>query len=89
MIEVQARQYDTCIYGRNSASSLSVKQLENEIKDPYVPGFFSGHRICHHSEKAVCRGFWNRHKNDFALGQIAQRLETALGKKLIAFVDHD
>ena len=23
---------------------------------------------------ACCRGFWNRHKDEFAVGQVAQRL---------------
>jgi hypothetical protein len=48
-----------------------------------MDGFFSGHRICHHSDKAVCAGFWARHKDDFALGQIAQRMG------LVEKVDHD
>jgi hypothetical protein len=39
-----------------------------------MAGFFSGYRICHHTRKACCRGFWDRHKNDFTLGQLAQRL---------------
>lgn len=43
-------------------------------RDPHMPGFFSGHRICHHSETACCAGFWARHRNDFTLGQVAQRI---------------
>ncbi len=32
---------------------------------------------------ACCRGFWNRHKNQFAAGQLAQRLG------LVVFVEHN
>lgn len=48
-----------------------------------MAGFFKGHRVCHHSKDAVCRGFWNRHKDKFTLGQIAQRL------KAVIFVKED
>ncbi len=70
--EVQAKQCATCIY--RTDSPLDLNKLEAQIKDPHMPGFFKGHRICHHSKTACCRGFWNRHKNNFTLGQIAQRL---------------
>lgn len=76
---VQAKSCETCIYRRNSP--LDLKNLESQIADPH--GGFSGHRICHHSRTACCRGFWNRHKNDFQIGQIAQRLG------MVRFVDHD
>ena len=42
------------------------------------------HRICHSQKrtgKVCCRGFWNRHKDEFAAGQIAQRLD------LVAYVE--
>jgi hypothetical protein len=39
-----------------------------------MEGFFKGHRICHHSNDVCCRGFWNRHKDHFSAGQLAQRL---------------
>jgi hypothetical protein len=47
-----------------------------------MAGFFSGHRICHHSDEAICAGFWERHKDDFAMGQLAGRLG------LVEKVDH-
>lgn len=72
MLKVQSAQCATCIYRRDSP--LDLKALENAIKDPRMPGFFRGHRICHHSTDVVCRGFWNRHKDAFTLGQLAQRL---------------
>jgi hypothetical protein len=81
MFEVQKRACATCIYRKDS--SLSLAKLEADVADPHMPGFFKGHRICHHSKTACCRGFWNRHKNKFQMGQIAQRL------KLVAFVVHD
>jgi hypothetical protein len=61
MLRVQRRQCDTCIY-----------RPDSPLADPH--GGFKGHRICHHSHDAVCAGFWARHKDAFALGQIAQRL---------------
>lgn len=60
----------TCIYRKDS--SLNLTKLENDVRDPYMG--FKGHRICHHSKDVCCRGFWNRHKDEFAAGQIAQRL---------------
>lgn len=67
---VQAKQCATCIYRPHSP--LDLEALEAEIRDPHSG--FSSYRICHHSEDACCRGFWDRHKDEFALGQIAQRL---------------
>ena len=70
MFKVQAKSCSTCIYRKDS--SLDIKQLEEQIADGY--GGFKGHRICHHSEDVCCRGFWNRHKDEFQAGQLAQRL---------------
>lgn len=81
MFQVQAKQCATCIY--HKASPLDVKALEAQIADPRMAGFFTGHRICHHSDVACCRGFWNRHKDDFQAGQLAQRLN------FVEFVKHD
>lgn len=81
MFEVQARQCRTCIYRKDSP--LNLRALEAEIADPYMEGFFAGHRVCHHSDTACCAGFWRRHKNDFAAGQVAQRLDC------VVFVKHD
>src|SRR5476651_1171374 len=69
-LKVQRRQCATCIYRPDTPYALA--QLEDEVRDPYVG--FKGYRICHHSDDACCRGFWNRHKDEFAAGQIAQRL---------------
>lgn len=80
-LEVQRRQCATCIY--RSDSPLDLAHLESEVADDYMDGFFKGPRICHHSESAVCAGFWARHKDSFAAGQIAQRLG------MVQFVDHD
>lgn len=68
--KVQKAQCKTCIYRRDSP--LDLKRLEAQIADKY--GGFTGYRICHHSRSACCAGFWHRHKDKFALGQIAQRL---------------
>jgi len=72
MLKVQSRACSTCIYRKDSP--LDLNKLEADIADKYMPGYFKGHRICHHSKDVCCRGFWNRHKDKFTLGQIAQRL---------------
>ena len=74
-MNVMKRQCATCIYRKDS--NLDVKGLESQVADPRMDGFFESYRQCHHGtqkNKACCRGFWNRHKNHFTLGQIAQRL---------------
>lgn len=71
MFNVQKKMCDTCIYRPNSP--LDIEKLENEIRDKYTG--FTGHRVCHHSKNVCCRGFWNKHKNEFQAGQIAQRLD--------------
>jgi hypothetical protein len=69
-LKVQAKPCPTCIYRQDSP--LDVDVLEDVVRDEYIG--FKGYRICHHSADACCRGFWNRHKDEFAAGQIAQRL---------------
>lgn len=76
---VQSRPCATCIY--RADSPLDLKRLEDDVRDPYIG--FKGHRICHHSADACCRGFWNAHKDEFQLGQVAQRLG------LVEFVEDD
>jgi hypothetical protein len=79
---VRAKACPTCIYRKDSF--FDIKRLEAQIADKH--GGFKGHRICHHTpdaEKICCRGFWNRHKDEFAAGQIAQRLG------LVEFVKED
>lgn len=73
--EVQSEMCASCIYRPDSP--LDIKALEAQIADPRMDGFFSGYRACHHAsnKRAVCcRGFWNRHKDHFQVGQLAQRL---------------
>lgn len=72
--KVQKRMCATCIYRPDS--KLDLKKLENDVRDPYVG--FKGHRICHHSASVCCRGFWEKHKNAFPAGQIAQRLKAVV-----------
>lgn len=74
--KVRNRRCKTCIYRNNSA--LDIKRLEKEIADPSMSGFFETFRACHDvypDTDLCCRGFWNRHKDDFQLGQLAQRLD--------------
>lgn len=70
MFKVQKKACSTCIYRKDSP--LDLAKLEADVADRH--GGFKGHRICHHSDDVCCRGFWNRHKDGFAMGQIAQRL---------------
>lgn len=80
--KVQHRMCDTCIYRPDSP--LDLKKLEDAVRDKYVG--FKGYRICHHApnnSQICCRGFWEKHKNEFAAGQIAQRLN------LVEFVHVD
>jgi len=71
---VQKHQCASCIY--RPASPLDRAKLEAAIADPNMAGYFTSYRVCHHShgQEACCRGFWDRHKDDFHLGQLAQRL---------------
>ena len=68
--KVQAEPCSTCIYRKDSP--LDLERLEDVVRDRFIG--FKGYRVCHHSKEACCRGFWNRHKDEFAAGQIAQRL---------------
>ena len=77
--KVQSKQCATCIYHKKSP--LDIKYLESQVADNYDG--FKGHRTCHHSKDVCCRGFWNRHKDKFPAGQIAQRLN------LVEFVSVD
>ena len=70
MFRVKRRRCSTCIYRKDS--SLDLSKLENQVRDRYVG--FKGYRICHHGNDACCRGFWDHHRDEFALGQLAQRL---------------
>ena len=69
--KVRKTSCPTCIYNKNSP--LDLNDLEDQVRDNH--GGFEGYRICHHSNDLCCRGFWNRHKDEFQLGQVAQRLD--------------
>lgn len=81
MLRVQKKACSTCIYRKDC--TLDIKKLEADVADPHLEGYFKGHRICHHSKDACCRGFWNRHKDKFTAGQLAQRLNC------VEFVEDD
>jgi hypothetical protein len=71
MFKVQKKQCSTCIYRPDSP--LDLAKLEAAIADEH--GGFKNHRTCHHSNDVCCRGFWDRHKDEFPGGQLAQRLD--------------
>lgn len=83
MFQVQKKQCETCIY--RLSSPLDLQSLEAQVADPHMQGHFRTYRVCHHAQTndVCCRGFWNRHKDKFDLGQLAQRL------KLVKFVTRD
>lgn len=72
---VRKTSCESCIY--RDDNPLDLKRLENQVRDPHVG--FRGHRICHHGgteeNQLCCRGFWLRHKDEFPLGQVAQRMD--------------
>ena len=78
-LRVQRHRCRTCIYRKNSP--LDIAALEDEIRDP--GDGFRGYRVCHQSDTACCSGFWDKHKDEFRAGQLAQRLD------LVEFVDDD
>jgi hypothetical protein len=82
--QVQRRMCPTCIYRPDSPLDLAA--LENEVRDPH--GGFTRHRICHHSQDTCCRGFWDAHKDEFQMGQIAQRLNMVEFVHVDTFLEH-
>lgn len=75
MFQVQKYQCLSCIYRPNSG--LDIAKLQAQIADPRMAGFFVSYRECHHAQRGsgvCCRGFWQRHRNNFTAGQMAQRL---------------
>lgn len=82
MFLVQRRMCASCIYLPNT--HFNIQKLEDEVRDPHMG--FKGHRICHHAPQdsfICCRGFWEKHKDEFQAGQIAQRMG------VVEFVDVD
>jgi hypothetical protein len=82
VFKVQSRLCDSCIYRPDS--TLDLRELERQVADPRMEGHFRAFRSCHHAPRGVCcRGFWNKHKDHFDAGQLAQRLN------LVTFVTID
>jgi hypothetical protein len=72
----------TCIY--RPTCFFDLTKLENDVRDEHIG--FKGHRVCHHAPDRsgiCCRGFWDKHKDEFPAGQLAQRLN------VVVFVDVD
>jgi hypothetical protein len=80
--KVQQRMCKTCIY--REGLGWRIEALEDQVRDKHIG--FKAYRACHHAKDRsgiCCRGFWERHKDEFAAGQIAQRLG------LVKFVNVD
>ena len=71
MLRVQKNQCATCVY--KEGSPVDPGPLEDAIRTKY--GDFHSFRVCHSSENACCAGFWEKHKDHFQMGQLAQRLD--------------
>lgn len=85
---VQRKLCATCIY--KPGLGWNIEHLENQVREYRADGlalrFFAGYRLCHHTKNkddVCCRGFWDRHKNKFQKGQLAQRFG------LVRFVDRE
>lgn len=68
MLKVQKKPCSTCIYRKDSPLQRDLKRIERRAA---AKGRW---QVCHHSDDVCCRGFWNKSKNTFNLGRIAQRL---------------
>ena len=77
--EVRATACSTCIY--RADSPVDLERLEAAVRDER--GGFTTFRVCHHTKAACCRGFWNRHKDRFQVGQVMQRIGA------VRFTDED
>ena len=71
-LTVRRNQCASCIYRPDSP--LDLEKLERQVRDRWVG--FKGYRACHQHdrEKVCCRGFWDRHSDEFPGGQLATRL---------------
>jgi len=79
MFEVQKHPCKTCVYRKDTR--LDINGLEDKVKDDN--GDVQTFRVCHHSNKACCKGFWDRNKNKFNMGRLAQRLNA------VTYVTHN
>ena len=76
-LPVRKHPCDTCIFRRDSALADHLPRLLDEVRDPHMG--FRGARICHHEGGSVaCRGFWERHKDEYPAGQVAQRIDMVI-----------
>jgi len=69
-MNVRRTQCPTCIYKPESGFDIEV--LEAQCRDQF--DHYHSYRICHYHEQACCRGFWDRHRDNCTVTQIAQRL---------------
>ena len=71
--KVMSRRCATCIYRKDLQWDL--KKFEDQVRDEHMG--YKSYRACHQQKRnksACCRGFWDHHKDEFQLGQLAQRL---------------
>lgn len=74
-LRVQDQPCATCIYG--PASGADLARLDAAIADPDRTGRYTRYQPCvlaPRREPVCCRGFWDRHKDDFDGGELAQHL---------------
>lgn len=75
-VRIMAELCATCIFRPGNKMQLHPDRVQGMVADALSRE--GGTIVCHetldHREHAVCRGFFNRHKNDVALLQIAERM---------------
>ena len=69
MFRVKTQQCNQCLFSDNKIVNDARKEevLRTTLKKD---SFF----VCHKTDDVCCKGYWDSHKNDFTVGQIAQRL---------------
>ena len=73
MFKVQKKKCDQCLFTANKIVDDKRKR-EILIETKQSDSFFICHKATLENDKVCCRGFWDKHKHDFNLGRIAQRL---------------
>lgn len=73
--KIQTKQCDQCLFSRRRI--VTAARFKNIIRDCTQLGN-EKHFVCHKAslkgDSVCCRGFWDKYKNNFQLGQVAQRL---------------
>ena len=72
---IRDRRCGTCIYRPDSALREELPRLEDEARDPDMPGHFSSWRECHSEPGACCAGFADKHGDRCTPVQMMRRID--------------